>query len=655
VRERVREAEARWEPTTELLFRAPDRGEGERWIQSWARRVVRQGRRVALGMHLDVTERQNQHALLQRERERAKLALNAAQVGVWERDAQGRLVYWNEVMYQQLGLQPDDPRSVQTLDELVTHPEDLAPVAAKVRRHLETDEPYALEKRVRRSDGSWRWVVTQGQAWRDAEGRALGMAGVHIDITDRRKAEALQREKQRLEQASRDQSAFLARMSHELRTPMNAVLGFTRLLEDDVREPPTPRQRERLARIAASGEQLLALIDDVLEVAKLDAQVDAGPVASLPLERWIDDALSTVADAARRAGVELSAPTAPPGAVRGQHRRLVQALGHVLLQTMRICPPGSVLWLAVEMRAGSAEARSAGTPWEAGEPVDLPTTEQRHRGPEEREAREVFVHLSIGVRTLEAPDQRSLFGTPSAAASASASMSASEADAGTDTGPDARDPGRADGLAAGRLAGIGGSAGLGLDLARSLLQPLGGWVEVGPVGKGGTLETAARAGGAVALPEAPLHALFTVVLPAILPPVAAETEPLPPAAAGGLHVLCIEDNPVNLQLVRELLALRPAVRLRTAEDGGSGLRAALDEPPDLVLLDLQLPDLHGMEVMRRLRAEPATAACRIVALSADAMPDHMAQARAAGFDDYWTKPIQFDRFLAGIDRFAAGD
>jgi CheY-like chemotaxis protein len=106
--------------------------------------------------------------------------------------------------------------------------------------------------------------------------------------------------------------------------------------------------------------------------------------------------------------------------------------------------------------------------------------------------------------------------------------------------------------------------------------------------------------------------------------------------------------------VRELLALRPAVRLRTAEDGGSGLRAALDEPPDLVLLDLQLPDLHGLEVMRRLRTTPATAACRIVALSADAMPEHIAHALAAGFDGYWTKPIQFDRFLADIDRIAAG-
>ena len=123
--------------------------------------------------------------------------------------------------------------------------------------------------------------------------------------------------------------------------------------------------------------------------------------------------------------------------------------------------------------------------------------------------------------------------------------------------------------------------------------------------------------------------------------------------ACALHVVCVEDNPVNLQLVRELIALRPEVRLRTAVDGLSGVQTVLAEPPDLLLLDLQLPDIGGLEVMRRVRAHSSTAACRIVALSADAMPGHIEAALAAGFDDYWTKPIQFDAFLFHIDRLAA--
>ena len=136
-----------------------------------------------------------------------------------------------------------------------------------------------------------------------------------------------------------------------------------------------------------------------------------------------------------------------------------------------------------------------------------------------------------------------------------------------------------------------------------------------------------------------------------LPPASEPAPAVAPSAA--LHALCIEDNPVNLLLVREMFALRPGMRLDTAEDGHSGLRHALSHPPDLLLLDMQLPDIDGMAVMRRVRAEPRLAGCHIVALSANAMSGDVQAALAAGFDDYWTKPIDFARFLAGLDELAA--
>jgi len=114
-------------------------------------------------------------------------------------------------------------------------------------------------------------------------------------------------------------------------------------------------------------------------------------------------------------------------------------------------------------------------------------------------------------------------------------------------------------------------------------------------------------------------------------------------------VLCIEDNEVNRTLIEGLFRLRPDVELRIAVDGRSGIAAALAGPPDVVLLDMQLPDMHGAEVLARLRAEPRLAGCTVIGLSANAMPDDVRAALDAGFDDYWTKPIDLRRFLAGID------
>jgi PAS domain S-box-containing protein len=385
----------------ESTFRVQDGPDGARWVQTWTRRIYRGDKRLSFGMHVDVSQRQRAEQWAEHERQRTQLAIEATGVGVWERDAEGRMTYWNDAMYRLRGLDPADGRSPEEIMAHTVHPDDRRRFVDLMHRHLTEGAPYRYEFRVQHAGGQWHWLATDGRALRDAQGQLLGMAGVNYDVTDRKASEHLQQQAQRLEQASRDKSAFMTRMSHELRTPMNAVLGFAQLLHDDLREPPTPRQRERLAHIHTSGQSLMALIDDLLQI--------------------------------------------------GQHQ---------------------------------------------ASPAPVPTSDD-------------------------------------------------------------------------------------------------------------------------------------------------------------LHVLCVEDNVVNLQLVRELLALRPAVRLRTAETGREGIAAALTEPPDLLLLDLQLPDQNGMDVMRTLRATPALAACRIVALSADAMPEHINAALAAGFDDYWTKPIQFDRFLSGIDRMAA--
>jgi CheY-like chemotaxis protein len=120
-----------------------------------------------------------------------------------------------------------------------------------------------------------------------------------------------------------------------------------------------------------------------------------------------------------------------------------------------------------------------------------------------------------------------------------------------------------------------------------------------------------------------------------------------------IDVLYIEDNPINVMLVQELVAMRPHVRLHTAPDGRTGVARARELRPRAALIDLQLPDIDGFEVLRHLRAEPALQGLVCIALSANAMSEDIARAKQLGFDDYWTKPINFGQFLGGLDRLAS--
>ena len=118
-------------------------------------------------------------------------------------------------------------------------------------------------------------------------------------------------------------------------------------------------------------------------------------------------------------------------------------------------------------------------------------------------------------------------------------------------------------------------------------------------------------------------------------------------------VLYIEDNPTNVLLVERVLALRPLVRLHVAFRGDIGVETAAARHPDLILLDLHLPDMSGEQVLRRLRADPATRDIPVVIVSADAMAEGIARLRAAGAAGYLTKPFDLGAFLAVIDAVPA--
>ena len=190
-----------------------------------------------------------------------------------------------------------------------------------------------------------------------------------------------------------------------------------------------------------------------------------------------------------------------------------------------------------------------------------------------------------------------------------------------------------------RLGAEGSSiegSGIGLTIAKVLVEQMGGTIQArSEPGRGSvfSIELAAVSVDRLA-PEAEA-------------PVA---QPVPaPSAAAPRRVLYIEDNAVNALLVRELLASRPAVQLEVAEDGRSGLAAARARRPDLMLIDMLLPDMSGLEVLQALRADPRLRDVMCIALSANATPGDVDAALQAGFADYWTKPIDLRSFLGRLD------
>jgi PAS domain S-box-containing protein len=178
--------------------------------------------------------------------------------------------------------------------------------------------------------------------------------------------------------------------------------------------------------------------------------------------------------------------------------------------------------------------------------------------------------------------------------------------------------------------------GIGLVLSKRLLELMGG--EIGVESTPGS--------GSTFWARLPLVVDIDAGLAAAT--VAAEAGP---ASVAGVQfdVLCIEDNPANMRLVERILAERPNLQLLSANVPSLGLEMALVHQPALILLDINLPEMDGFEVMRRLRENPATRDIPVLAISANAMPDDLRRGKAAGFVDYLTKPLDISVFLAAID------
>jgi len=392
-------------------------------------------------------------------------------------------------------------------------------------------------------------------------------ARLEEEMIERRRAEAAATEaKAEAERANQAKSEFLSRMSHEFRTPLNAILGFAQVLE---LEPLQPKQGESVGYILKAGQHLLGLIDEVLDIARIEAgrlRLSLEPVA---VKTVLDEARSLIRPLAeeRRIRLQVAASEAGNLYVLADRQRLKQVLLNLLANAVKYNREGGAVTLSTEEAPGNR--------------LRFKVTDTGPGIPPER------------IERLFTPFERL-------------------------------------GAEANSVEGTG----LGLALSKSLAEAMGGAIGVeSEVGRGSAFW--------VELPRAEDPEASVVR--------AAKSAPDGPALRTESAVLYIEDNLSNIKLIEHVLARRPQVRLLTAIQGRLGLDLARDHRPGLILLDLQLPDIPGGDVLRQLREDSRTRDIPVVILSADASPGQIRRHLDAGAREYLTKPIDVRKFLEIVD------
>ena len=369
--------------------------------------------------------------------------------------------------------------------------------------------------------------------------------------------------------ANQAKSAFLSSMSHELRTPLNAVLGFAQILSSDAL-PSTPVQKKEFAsHILKSGRHLLTLINEILDLAKVESGTVTLSMEPVALDDILGECRNMTEPMAEQRQVRMLFPQTSGVVVMADRTRLKQVLLNLLSNAIKYNREHGAVVLACML--------------------------------EDEQVKVSVQDTGAGLR----PDQLDNLFQP---------FNRLGQENGTEEG-----------------------TGIGLVVTRRLVELMGG-----------TISVSSSPG---------VGSVFSVVLRTTrpLPSVAGNgmeggaPAPAEPAPAASHTLLYVEDNPANLKLVEEIVGFRPDLRLLSAPDGHLGIEMAKAHLPDIILMDLNLPCVSGMDALQELKRDPRTARIPVIALTANAMPREVERGLASGFHRYLTKPINIDEFTEAIN------
>ncbi len=222
-------------------------------------------------------------------------AQRIAGLASWDWDLQTNEIRGSDEAYRILAIDRDvESITFEDFMEMV-HPDDRDAVAQAVRRTLDQNAIYSVEHRAIATDGSARVLHQRGEAVFDNNGKPLRMSGTAHDITDlHRTREELRAASLRAEEASQAKSRFLANMSHEFRTPLNAIIGYSEILKEDAIEHGQTASVTDLERINSAGRHLLAMVNEVLDLSKIEAGKTELFIESFDVQELVEEAVATV-------------------------------------------------------------------------------------------------------------------------------------------------------------------------------------------------------------------------------------------------------------------------------------------------------------------------------------------------------------------------
>ena len=384
----------------------------------------------------------------------------------------------------------------------------------------------------------------------------LGM-GINKRLTEQALIEA----RDKAERASQAKSNLLSSVSHELRTPLNAILGFAQLLQD---EPMESGQKESVSEIYLAGRHLLAMVNDILDLARIESGQVRLNTEVISVARELESSLALLQPLAEKQSLQLDIDLAinPDQEVLADRVRLRQVIFNLLSNAIKYNRPGGRVSVYLQI-------------------------------PEKGFVRIQVIDNGIGIPEGK---QQGLFQVFNRLGAESTNVE---------------------------------GTGIGLALCKRLVEMMHGRISYKPNPEGGSI--------------------FWIDLPVN------EQNKSPEDKSRRFNILCVDDDPIHLKLLENALQARADIRLFTENNASYAVDLAQKHPLDLILLNTDMPDLSGLEVIEILKVSPKTATIPIIAIAQNTQPEVVKAHLQAGFSEYFTKPLSMDKLLLIIDQLQTED